>query len=99
MGSSFSVVNNTSEPIWVSDGVCHAALWGSVGGVLSVVTLGAAAVAGSATAGAGAYLGAVGAFEGAIAEGALIATMEGMCPYSGHILWTILFQSPPLLIF
>lgn len=93
MGSSFSVVNNTSEPIWVSDGVCHAALWGSVGGVLSVVTIGAAAVAGSAIAGVGAYLGAVGAFEGAI------ATMGGKCPYSGHILWTILFQSPPLLIF
>ena len=54
MGSSFSVINDTDQPIWVSDGVCHAALWGSVGGVLTVVKAGAATgayAAGAATAG------------------------------------------------
>ena len=42
MGSSFSVVNDTNKPIWVSDGVCHAALWGSIGGVLALLTAGTA---------------------------------------------------------
>ena len=45
MGSSFSVVNNTNKPIWVSHGVCKAALFGSIGGVLTVVSFGAGTIA------------------------------------------------------
>ena len=41
MGSSFSVLNDTNEPIWVSHGVCKAALYGSIGCVLSLVSFGA----------------------------------------------------------
>ena len=47
MGSSYSVVNDTNETVWVSDGVCHAALWGSLGGVALVTGVGAAALAGA----------------------------------------------------
>ena len=48
MGSSFSILNNTDKPIWVSHGVCHAALWGSIGAVAAVVTAGAATAAAAA---------------------------------------------------
>ena len=37
MGSSFSVVNTTNKPIWVSHGISNAALYGSICGVLSLV--------------------------------------------------------------
>ena len=46
MGSSFSIVNDTDKPIWVSYGVCHVALWGSIGGVAAIImAVGAIAVA------------------------------------------------------
>ena len=41
MGSSFSIVNDTKEPVWVYDGVCHKALWGSIEEVLGVIVFGA----------------------------------------------------------
>ena len=80
MGSSFSIINDTNEPVWVSDGVCHEALWGRIGAVAGVVTLGAGAaiVAGGAGGGAAGALASAAAFEGAVAEGAMIATAEGI---------------------
>ena len=74
MGSSFSIVNDTDDPIWVSDGVCHAALWGSLSGALGVVTLGAGLAASAAvsatTAAAASFL--------ALPEATFIITMEGL---------------------
>ena len=82
MGSSFSVVNDTKKPIWVSDGVCHAALWGSIGGVLAVVTAGAgtaAVAAGRATAAAAAEATiAAAAATGAAESSVLVGTMTGI---------------------
>ena len=73
MGSSFSVVNDTDKPIWISDGVCHAALWGSIGGVLAVATAGAATGAYAAGA-ASAAAATAGVAEG----GVIVGTMEGV---------------------
>ena len=42
MGSTYSVINDTGKPIWVSDGVCHAALWGTIGGVVGGFAFGGA---------------------------------------------------------
>eukprot|EP00794_Sanderia_malayensis_P010207 gene10207-11256_t len=74
MGSSYSLVNDTDKPVWVCDGVNHAALWGSVAGVLGVLTLGAGAAAfgagGAAVGGAAALL--------AVPEGITVATVEGV---------------------
>lgn len=44
MGSSFSVLNDTSEPIWVSVRVCKEVIWGSVAVVTGAVTIGAGGV-------------------------------------------------------
>ena len=40
MGSSFSVLNDTTEPIWVKVGVCEEAIVGSVAAVASVAAIG-----------------------------------------------------------
>ena len=59
MGSSFSVLNDTNEVIYVSHGVCKSALFGSIGSVLALVTFGAggASIAAGAGVGGGVILG------------------------------------------
>ncbi len=80
MGSSFSLINDTDKPVWVCQGVCHAALWGSIGGVLGVVTLGAGLAAGAAgsaaTAGAATLLQVPAGITVATAEGLLLTSAE-----------------------
>ena len=73
MGSSFSIVNDTDDPIWVSDGVCHAALWGSISAALGVVTLGAGMAASAA---AGATSAAAATFL-ALPEATAVMTLQG----------------------
>lgn len=84
MGSSFSIVNNTNKPIWVKVGVCQGALWGSIGGVLAVITLGAAAVvfaAGGAVAVAATAAGiaqGVGSTLGSLTVSDILAGLAGV---------------------
>ena len=70
MGSSFSIVNDTNKPIWVSHGVCKAALFGSIGGVLAVATAGAGAATYAA--------GAAGVAASEAAAGVVIGTLDGV---------------------
>ena len=62
MGSSFSVLNDTSEPIWVSVGVCQEAIWGSVAAVTGVITVGLGGVIASGVVGAAAAVVCKGVF-------------------------------------
>ena len=76
MGSCFSVYNDTDKPIWVSVGVCKAALFGSIAGVLAVVTAGASVAGGIA---AGGTTAATFAIEGAEIVEAGTAVMGTCC--------------------
>ena len=44
MGSSFSILNDTREELYMTHYNCQAALWGSIGAVLAVTTGGIATV-------------------------------------------------------
>ena len=44
MGSSFSILNDTKEELYMTHYNCQAALWGSIGAVLAVTTGGIATV-------------------------------------------------------